>query len=109
MGCGNSKIDIVNHMNGEEITDKEGARFNSFLATLPPLFTEAFVDKHAFLCTAHVPSDFRSMVFACVDNDANYYEKFVLEDELIETVCFWLPLSLLSHLLTYCCDIRGTD
>jgi hypothetical protein len=81
MGCTNSKVDIANVF--PEMG--QASRFNSYLATLPPLFTETHVDKKSFLCTAYVQGDFRSMIFACVDTNANYYEKFVPEEELLKT------------------------
>ncbi len=88
MGCGNSKLDVAKGQDSviPEMAQSTGARFNSYLATLPPLFCQALMGKTQYLCTAHVPSDFRSMVFACVDSNANYFEKFVLEEELIKTV-----------------------
>lgn len=82
MGCTNSKVDVANDF--PEMG--QASRFNSYLAILPPLFTETHVDKESFLCTAYVQGDFRSMIFACVDTNANYYEKYVPEEELLKTV-----------------------
>lgn len=108
MGCGNSKLDVAKGQDSviPEMAQSTGARFNSYLATLPPLFSQALMGKTQYLCTAHVPSDFRSMVFACVDSNANYFEKFVLEEELIKTrnrlnvdgtLSTWQFLNALKH------------
>ena len=84
MGCSESRIaDVIPEET--ELTVDTG-RFNSYLALLPYLFSEYQVANDFYLIAAYVSPDFKTMVFACMDTNANYYEKIVLEEELIRTV-----------------------
>nr|CAG4710030.1 unnamed protein product [Naegleria fowleri] len=62
----------------------ENGRFNSYLATLPKLFTETTVQGDKYLCTAYVTSNFKSVVFAVADIKKNFYMKQVSRKKLAE-------------------------
>ena len=64
----------------------ENGRFNSYLATLPKLFTETTVQGDKYLCTAYVTSNFKSVVFAVADIKKNFYMKQVSRKKLAEIV-----------------------
>jgi hypothetical protein len=104
MGCGDSKVGVVE--DEVELSVNTG-RFNSYLALLPPLFSEYKYEKNDYLISGHVSPDYKSMVFACVDANANYYEKVVQEEELIRTVCELITICIYTVLIII--FFRGID
>ena len=78
----------VNQTNNlAEVDDfAENGRFNSYLATLPKLFTETTVQGEKFLCTAYVTSNFKSVIFAAADIKKNFFMKQVTRKKLNEIV-----------------------
>jgi hypothetical protein len=87
MGCGLTKDQPVTE---EEVTK---GRFNSYLATLPKLFSETTSGGTKFLCAGHVTPNFTSVIFACTDTRENFYQKQVSQDELKQIVCMKLQNS----------------
>jgi len=78
----------VNQSKGLEEEDDfiDNGRFNSYLATLPKLFTETTVGEEKFLCTAYVTSNFKSVIFAAADVKKNLFMKQVTRKKLNEIV-----------------------
>ncbi|KAL0490265.1 calcium/calmodulin-dependent cyclic nucleotide phosphodiesterase [Acrasis kona] len=72
-------------------------RFNSYLATLPKLFSETTVGGVKFLCTAHVNSSFSSVIFACTDTRENFYQKQREAADVNNTISWWNFFSSLKH------------
>ncbi|KAL9643426.1 hypothetical protein ABK040_010041 [Willaertia magna] len=63
----------------------ENGSLNSYLATLPKLFTEATTSKgEKYLCSGYITSNFKSVIFACTDINKNFFMKKVSRKKLAE-------------------------